>query len=302
MFLDFVFRLNQTADNKIIIGISVHDFQLDEQAVLKGFERAAKSYNKAAILPQEIIARSMERLSYIKCEPELVVDVGAGTGLALPGLKARFPAATIVPLDRSPAMLGQSTFPGAVCADAGRLPFADRTVDVMFASFVLPYLNDLPSILREWARVLKPTGLLMFSTLGPDSFDECRQAWSQVDEQFRVHPFYDMHDIGDMLLKARFRDPVMDAERITLTYQTFKHMFDESKAQAAGNKMRGRYKGLTTPRQLAKFQAAYGSFREGGVLPVTLEVVHAHAFGADLASGVSANGEVRIPISHLKHT
>ena len=279
----------------------MQDFQLDRQAISRGFSRAAKTYDKASILPQEINRRSMERLSYIKFDPALILDIGSGTGFALPLLQERFKQAEIIALDCVPEILECNTFPGLkLCADGENLPMAANSVDMIFANFTLPYLNDLPRVFKEWSRVLKPDGLLMFTTLGPDSLIELRSSWAQVDDHLRTHAFYDLHDIGDMMLKAGFKDPVLDVERITLTYQTLEHLCRDLKAQGAMNVLKDRYRGLTTQSQIQRVKEAYEVFREEGVLPATFEVTYAHAWGADLVSGVDASGEVRIPVSHLK--
>lgn len=281
--------------------VVMQDFQLDKQAINRGFSRAAKTYDEASILPQEINRRSMERLSYIKFDPALVVDIGSGTGFAIPLLQQRFQKADIVALDCVFDILAHNTSPELkLCADAEHLPMAPNSVDMIFANFTLPYLNDLPRVFKEWSRVLKPDGLLMFTTLGPDSLIELRSSWAQVDNHLRTHAFYDLHDIGDMLLKAGFKDPVLDVERITLTYKTMDHLCRDLKAQGAMNVLKERYRGLTTQSQIQRVKEAYEVFREDGVLPATFEVTYAHAWGADLVSGVDAGGEVRIPISHLK--
>lgn len=279
----------------------MQDFQIDKQAVIRGFSRAARTYDQASILPQEIIERSMERLTYIKCDPALVLDIGSGTGLALSKLQKRFSGAKIIALDCVPAMLEKSDFAALkICADAENLPIQSHSVDMIFANFTLPYLNDLPAVFIEWSRVLKPNGLLMLTTLGPESFIELRSSWAQVDEHLRTHAFYDLHDIGDMMLKAGFKDPVIDVERITLTYKTVHHFFRELKAQGAINMLSRRCRGLTTRAKIQAVAEAYEVFREEGVLPVTFEVTYAHAWGADLARGMNAAGEVRIPLSHVQ--
>ena len=280
----------------------MQDFRVNKQAITRAFSRAAKTYTQDSILSQEIINRSMERLSYIKCHPAVIVDVGSGTGMAVADLQARFKNAMVIALDIALPMLQQPQ-PATckLCADAENLPFLSHSVDFLFANFTLPYLNDLPQVFTEWARVLKPGGLLMLTTLGPESFIELRSSWAQVDDYTRTHAFFDLHDIGDMLLKAGFKDPVLDVERITLTYHTVDQLFCDLKSQGAINVLNERCKGLTTPAKLAAVKNAYEVFRENGVLPATFEVTYAHAWGADLVRSMDETGEVRIPLSYLKY-
>jgi malonyl-CoA O-methyltransferase len=121
----------------------------------------------------------------------------------------------------------------------------------------------------------------MFSTLGPDTLIELRRSWSAVDGFNHVNAFVDMHDIGDALLRARLTDPVMDAERITLTYQDVFGLMRDLKTLGAHNVSHGRARGLTGKGRLGAMKAAYEGFRRDGVLPATYEVVYGHAWAPE---------------------
>ncbi|NBC15183.1 MAG: malonyl-[acyl-carrier protein] O-methyltransferase BioC, partial [Gammaproteobacteria bacterium] len=127
-------------------------------------------------------------------------------------------------------------------------------------------------------RVLRPGGLLLFSTFGPDTLSELRAAWAAVDQGEHVSPFLDMHDIGDALVRARFADPVMDVERMTLTYADIRALMRDLKQLGAHNALAGRARGLTGRRRLAALAEAYEHQRRDGRLPATYEVVHGHAW------------------------
>jgi malonyl-CoA O-methyltransferase len=168
--------------------------------------------------------------------------------------------------------------PATVCADLEQLPLATASVDLVYSNAALQWCTDLEGTLRDLRRILRPGGLLMFSTFGPDTLRELRQAWSEVDHEPHVSPFLDMHDIGDMLMKSRFAEPVMDAEYITMTYRNARELMRDIKGIGAHNAMEGRHRGLTGKQRMERFIRAYEQFRSNGRLPSTWEVVYGHAW------------------------
>jgi malonyl-CoA O-methyltransferase len=164
-----------------------------------------------------------------------------------------------------------------VCADAGLLPLADASVDLIVSNLMLQWCNP-DAVFAEFRRVLAPHGLLSFSAFGPDTLRELRTAWDQVDSHSHVHHFIDMHDLGDALVRAGFASPVLDVERYVLKYLTVRKVAEDLKATGAHNATTGRAKGLTGARKFAAMQAAYENFRQDGRLPATYEVVFAHAW------------------------
>ena len=198
----------------------------DKLKMRQSFERAAAHYDAAAILQQEISKRLLERLDYIKLQPARVLDVGAGTGISLTGLRQQYPAAQIYALDIVRAMLLEARKKQNwlqrlrrtiqfITADAEKLPLADASVDLLFSNLTLQWCLDLEQTFGEFKRVLKPGGLLMFTTFGPDTLKELRSCWSQVDSYTHVNNFIDMHVVGDALARSRFAEPVMDMELVT---------------------------------------------------------------------------------------
>jgi malonyl-CoA O-methyltransferase len=165
-----------------------------------------------------------------------------------------------------------------VCAEASQLPFADACCDLIYASLVLQWCEDLDATLLEWRRLLKPHGLLLFSTLGPDTLKELRAAWSEVDEFNHVNRFLDMHDVGDALIRAGFVEPVLDVEHLTLTYGDAPSLMRDLKRIGAHNVTAGRRRGLMGSGRLAAFTTAYERFRRDGRLPATYEVVYGTAW------------------------
>jgi malonyl-CoA O-methyltransferase len=259
-------------------------YELDASRVRRSFDRAAATYDAAAVLQAEVRESLLARLDWVALQPRVVLDAGAGTGHAARALQRRYPKATVIALDVAPRMLQaagrqQSWLrPFArVCADAERLPFADGSVDLILSNLMLQWCNP-DAVFAEFRRVLAPHGLLSFTALGPDSLRELRSAWQNVDSYTHVNQFIDMHDVGDALVRGGFASPVLDVERYTLTYSDVRRVAADLKATGATNATRGRPKGLTGRRAFAALLAAYEGFRRDGRLPATYEVVFGHAW------------------------
>ncbi|NOY66994.1 MAG: malonyl-ACP O-methyltransferase BioC [Gammaproteobacteria bacterium] len=267
----------------------------DKLKVRRSFDKAASTYDDSAILQREVVSRILERLDFIKLEPGVILDVGAGTGYIAQGLSVRYKKAKIIELDLSLAMLQQRNKHSPwykrflkssrlVCGDAENLPVADNSVDMLFSSLTIQWCNDLQHTLKEFMRVLKPGGLLMFSTFGPDTLKELRDSWAKVDQAAHVSPFLDMHDIGDMLLHARLAEPVMDVETFTLTYDNVTSLVNDLRAIGATNASHERQKGLTAKSDYRAMLAAYESWRDAdNKIPASYEVIYGHAWKGQLA-------------------
>lgn len=260
--------------------------ELDPRVARHGFATAADTYDAHAAVQREIATRLVQRLDYTKIDPTLVVDLGAGTGFCARLLVQRYGAARVVVTDLSPAMLRVARRAAPrwfsrrhyVCADARALPFAKASVDLIVSSLALQWCDDLRAVFADCARVLKPGGLLLFSTLGPDTLKELRHAWATVDEAPHVHRFLDMHDVGDALIRAGLSSPVMEREDLTVTYADVRTLMRDLKRAGAQNSLVERARTLTGPRRLAAVEQAYEAFRRDGQLPATYEVVYGHAW------------------------
>lgn len=269
--------------------------RLDKAAVKKSFNRAAKTYNSAGVLQQEVLSRLLARLQYVRLEPESIIDIGCGTGRGVAGLQKTYAGAKILGLDLAYSMLEETkkqfslfSKKRMVNADMERLPLAGNSFDLMFSCLAIQWANDLNSVLREVARIGKEGGLFMFATFGPSTLMELRDSWNEVDDRPHVHQFIDMHDIGDALMAAGFSQPVVDAEVIKLEYRNFRQVLIDLKNIGASNAEKSRNKGLMTPNRLNLLEAAY---REKGFhddkFVASYEVIYGHAWisGAPAISG-----------------
>jgi len=262
---------------------------LDKHAMRRFFDRAASSYDQHAVLQREVESRLFERLEFRRSEPLTILDLGCGTGSASRLLAKQFQQAKVIALDWSPCMLKQadaekradSDLVGEVhplCADMHLLPLAARSVDLVFSNLALQWSYDLPAIFREFRRVMKTQAMLVFTSFGPDTLHELKQAWRAVDDFPHVNDFPDMHDIGDELLAAGFREPVMDVERLTLEYPDVMTLMRELKGLGEQNSASRRLRGLTGKKRMAGMLQAYEQFQRDACYPACFEVIYGAAF------------------------
>jgi len=278
---------------------------LDKDKARKSFGRAAAVYDQTAVLQHEIGRRMLERLDYMRIEPHRILDIGCGTGVATEALLRRYPKAEVIALDFALPMLERAgrrgrwlRRPRGLCADLDQRPLAAQRIDLIFANAALQWSTRPAETIADIARLLRPGGLFMFSSFGPDTLHELRAAWSAVDGRPHVHGFIDMHDYGDMLMAAGLADPVMDVEHMALTYSDAVQLMREIKLIGAGNASEQRARGLLGRERLAQVCAAYERFRAAdGRLPVTYEVVHGHAWGP---AQRRIGGETRVPLDQLR--
>lgn len=260
---------------------------LDQRQVRRAFGRAAATSDRHDALPREVAARLMDSLDYYDGKPARVLDVGCGTGRGAAALKKRWRGAEVIALDVSLPMLRQArarsgwSKPFArVCADGQALPFPDRNMDVVYSNLCLPWCETPRAFLKEVRRVLKPGGFVVASSLGPDTLSELRAAWAHADPDCtHVGHFLDMHDLGDAMLAAGFKDPVLDADRVTLEYPDVRGLLADLKGLGITLADAARARGLTGTTRFNAMLDAYTADRRDGRIAATWEVVTLHAWG-----------------------
>jgi malonyl-CoA O-methyltransferase len=273
----------------LIDDVSLVDvYRLDKARVRASFNRAAETYDAAAILQKLVREEMLSRLDLMKIAPEAILDAGCGTGHASIGLQKRFRSARVYSLDIALNMLQKTSAQQSflqklfannkklICADIESLPIANNSLGMVWSSLALQWCNDLDGAFSEVARVLQPESLFVFSTFGPDTLKELRAASS--NGHTHVSRFIDMHDIGDALIRAGFSTPVLDVERYTLTYDDVKAVMQDLKNIGAHNATHGRARGLQGRGFLQNLTQQYEQYRTNGKLPATFEVVYGHAW------------------------
>ncbi len=279
---------------------------LDKTQARIAFTRAAGTYDDSAVLQREIAKRMLDRLDLIKRRPERAIDVGCGTGFCAQFLEKRYKGALIVGIDIAESMLaaakaktGWRSRQRFVCGDAECVPLTAASVDMVVSNLTLQWC-DPDKVFKEFARVLRPGGLLMFSSFGPDTLKELRTAWRSVDDQPHVHAFIDMHDLGDALVRAGFADPVMDVEHFTLTYPDVTTVLHDLKNLGAHNVDQGRARGLTGKARFALFKSTYERQACDGLIPASFEAVYGHAWIPEVGvTRKATDGSVAIPVDRI---
>jgi len=273
-------------------------FSLDRRAVMQAFDRASASYDAAAALQERVRNELLERIAELKQSPRTILDLGAGTGHASRALKRAHPRAVVVAADIAPGMLARAKAQfrwlrrfERVRADAYSLPFRDASFDLVYSSLMLQWCDDLDTAFGEIARVLKPGGLLLFSTFGPGTLVELREAWTAAgDAGNHVNHFFDPHALGSALMHAGLSEPVLDVDRIVMHYPDARALMHELKAIGAHNVTQGRPRGLTGRKRLNAMTQAYETVRGERGLPATYEVIHAICWGAEQRAQGPADG------------
>ena len=285
---------------------------IDVERVRRLFSRPARVLD-GDFLRREIAQRMHERLQLVRLTPQRVLDAGCGSGADLSVLHKTYVAAQVLGIDASEAMLrslpGQPGRQSALnqllgkllpaksgidllCGDFADLPLGPNSVDLVWSNLALHWHPQPDRVFAEWRRVLRVDGLLMFSCFGPDTFQEVRAAFADVDLAPHTLPFVDMHDFGDQLVEAGFATPVMDMEKLTVTYDSADKLLADVRA-LGGNPLTTARKGLLGRAAHARLLAGLEQGRRAdGKLALTVEVIYGHAFRP--AARLTKDGEAII--------
>ena len=285
----------------------------DPRQVRRAFSRASATYEASAALQREVESRLLESLDYLEDRvPDTVLDLGSGPGHAAAALRKRWPHARIIAMDIAMPMLRQARPRSGwnplqkpidrINADARALPLADGSVDVLFCNLCLQWVDNLSAAFAGFRRVLRPGGLLLVSTFGPDTLQELRMAFAAVDDRVpHVSPFAPIADFGDALMHAGFRDPVLDRDVFVHGHDDLPALMRELRAIGATNALAGRRQTLTGKSRFAAAAAAYEHERRDGRLPATWEVIYAHAWAPEPGAPIREGGfdVTSIPVSNI---
>jgi len=278
---------------------------IDSTAVMRGFNQAAAHYEEASFIEQLLCERLMGRLELFKLKPQNILDVGTSTGRCARALQQYYPKAQVTGVDFATEMLkyAAQNSPDTIdyiAADIYSLPFSDNFFDLILGNATFQLLDDLELAFHNLQKVLAPRGCFIFTTFGPDTLIELREAWLNVNESPRILPFFDMHDIGDALIRAGFVEPLMDREVITITYDNLPKLFSELRNTGLTNYLLDRERGLLGKNIFRQLLAAYQRDPVQNRYTVTLEVVYGLAWKSEVVSQQTVHdNEVHIPVSIL---
>lgn len=271
--------------------------------VRRRFDRAAATFDAGDFVHRHAAQGVYERMSPILLDAKRIVDLGSATGSAARELTKRYRGSHVVCVDRSLEMLKVArrnrwrfARVSELQADAAAVPLQSASIDLVFANMLLPWI-DVGEFFPEVNRVLRKDGLFAFSALGPDSLLELRQAWATVDPgEQHVNAFMDMHDVGDALVRAGMREPVLDVDYLTVTYRDADALIGDLTRAGARNSLAGRRDALTGRQRFEDMKRVLNDFRKDGLLACRLELVFGHAWGG--GPGQQA-GEFRIDANRI---
>ena len=285
-------------------------FRLDRRAVARSFDRASARYGVAGHRQSRIGAELLERLQFFRLEPRVILDLGCAAGAGAAQLRRRFPRARVIALDLAYLMARQARRRQrfwrrfeCVCADGRALPLAAQSVDLVFSNLMLHWSDDPLAVFAETQRVLRPGGLMLFSTLGPDTLHELRAAWARADTLSHTSAFADMTQLASAMSHAGLSEPVMDRELTLSHHGDVRALMQELRALGATHAAVNRRRTLTGRNRLQAMIKAYEQLRTGEGIPASWEIIYGAGFaGVRPAERALPPGdqEFAVPVSTLR--
>ena len=259
---------------------------IDTALAQRRFNRASTRGEDSRAIAAEVGDRLVERLAVSDIDPSRVLDAGCGRGAIALDFTRRYPSAQVIGADFAvqrlkpvrASRLSRRRKWSATATDLHQSSFADETFDLIVSNLAL-YWCRTDEVFAEFRRLLKPRGVLLFSLFGPDTLQELRSSFG--DAVCRVMSGTDLHVVGDALLAAGFRDPVMDAEHLTFRYATLDGLLGDLRNAGWTNLHPDRPRSLGGRRTLDAMRQNYERLRVDGTLPATFEIVYGRALGPE---------------------
>lgn len=254
---------------------------LDKQQIAATFSKAATTYDSVADLQRTVGTRLLSLLpdSLIKVNKiENWLDIGCGTGHFCQQLLEKWPNAQGIGLDLAEGMLkfSRSYCPtiSYICADAECLPLANSSQNIVFSSLALQWCTDFPAVLNEVQRVLKPNGLLLFSSIADGSLVELNQSWQAVDGKKHVNQFRTFKNYTNLVSSSDLEMIDLHCHQHIYHYEKVRDLTRELKYLGANHLQTGRTQGLVGKKGFQRFLNTYETYRQPQGLPASWQVVY----------------------------
>jgi malonyl-CoA O-methyltransferase len=258
----------------------------------KSFNRAARTYDSCSTLQDTISGNLIDRLKAIKLDPSDILDLGCGTGTNGLNLRKKYKKSRIINYDFSENMLKEARIKqklfildkinpspySYICADIEAIPLEENSLDLVWSSSTLQWCNEIDLVFNQLKKILKPGGLFIFSTFGPNTLNELRQITENLFKEKKTSTFIDMHNLGNLLMDSGFSDCILDAENFLVTYDEVGKLFMDIKSIGATNGNVSKNRGLSGKSFTKKIIEKYEAYRINNLLPASYEVIYGHAW------------------------
>lgn len=252
--------------------------------------RAGSRQHAPSPIRNEAANRLLDRLEGLKFAPRTIVNLGSGPGETTGALAGRYGDARLLVLEDTPEAIAHDR-PGQcsrIVADAARMPLAESSADLLFSNLALQRFGELPDVLNGFRRVLRPGGLLLVSTFGPDTLSELQQDAQEAGEALALRARLDVQALGDALIRAGFAEPVLDTDWIKQTFPDPVKLLDAAAAAGA----------LECDADHAPLRAHLEQRHgNGDEFPATWEIVYASAWAPDEGAPIRTGGGEEASVS-----
>jgi malonyl-CoA O-methyltransferase len=287
--------------------VSSDPFRLYRRAVERSFDRASHQRAAAGAWSAKIANELLERLQFFSLEPRVIIDLGCGVGAPAAQLRRRYPRARVVAVDSVFAMAREARRRqrfwrrfDCVCADGRALPLAAQSVDLVYSNLMLQWCDAPEALFAQVQRVLRPGGLMLFSTLGPDTLHELRSAWASADHASHVSAFADMPQLAAAMSAAGLSEPVMDREIQQTHYPHVRALMNELRTLGARHAGADRRRTLTGRTRLQNMIDAYEAARSSSGIPASWEIIYGAGFAGIARSDGTGGGEFAVPLHAVR--
>ena len=254
----------------------------DQTAQRRHRDRAAGGFGGSDFLKCEAAVRIADRLELMRRDFPLCLDFGCHDGTLTREIRTSGKVGTVIQADPAPGFAHRAAACGpAVVTGYDQLPFAPASFDAVFSCLTLHWVDDLPGVMAQMRRLLKPDGLCLVNLLGGSTLSELRAALLEAEQELsggaspRTAPMADIRDVGALLGRAGLALPVADADRLTITYPDMFRLMADLRGMGEQNALLGRKKAPTSRRLFLRAAQIYHDRFAGpdGRIPASFEII-----------------------------